>query len=81
MKKNEHLFKGPLEIKPPSFNDQVRAEDLFGAFQTVVTVPTAPPKGTLDQIQFYTDSLTAPSVFRLYIFSTDLNAWHYVALT
>lgn len=57
------------------------AQEVFGMFETVTTVPTKTPKNLVNQIVFYTDSLSAPSVYRLYIYSTKLNVWKYVALS
>lgn len=77
----DHLFKIANTESEPSISEQSRAEDLFGMFPTTTVAPTAPPKGTLDQIQFVTDSLTAPSTYKLYFYSDQLNVWKSVTLT
>lgn len=69
----------PLDdkINPPAPNQR----DIFGMYLTVTTIPTLQPTSAIDQIQIYVDSLTAPSVIRLYAYVTGLNAWHYTNLT
>lgn len=75
---------------PETFAEQLRRElpnqpieffSIFGMIETVTVIPSGIPKKLYDQMKFYTDSLTAPTVFRFYIYSTKLKAWHYSALT
>ena len=55
--------------------------DLFGMIETVTTAPTLAPRNFYQQVKLYTDSTSAPTIYRLYIYMPKLNAWHYVALT
>lgn len=55
--------------------------NLYGLLETVTVAPTGKPTKLFDQIKLYTDSLATPTVWRLYVYFTSINAWHYVALT
>lgn len=48
----DDTFKLPEVLDNPDLLKQQRAEDLFGEFQTITTVPTAVPVGTINQIQY-----------------------------
>lgn len=76
-KKPEEQLKFPDPIPEPELPKQLRAEELFGMFQTVTTAPTKPPKGTLEQIQIYTNG----STYRLYWWDNANITWHYVTAT
>jgi len=65
----------PLPQKPFSI---LNLEDYI---ETVTTIPTTAPKTFYDSIKIYTDSLSAPTVRRLYIYSRELADWLYVALS
>ncbi len=56
---------------------QVYLRNLWGLFETVSVAPTTIPKTTYDQIKFYSNAGT----FRLYMYDSVGNAWHYTALT
>lgn len=62
-------------------NPVVQLFEIFGMLETVTTAPTLPPRGVYQQIKLYTDSISSPSVYRLYIYMPRLNAWKYVALS
>ena len=55
--------------------------NIEGVIATVTAIPTSAPKKFNDSIVIYLDSLSAPTVKRLYTFSREGNAWFYVALT
>jgi hypothetical protein len=65
-----------VSLQERTFGDQI-----FGNFKTIIAVPTLPPKNYLAQIVFYTDSLTAPSVYKLYFYSPSLHVWKSVTLS
>lgn len=55
--------------------------NIEGLIKTVTAIPTGAPTKLINQIVMYFDSLTAPTVKRLYIYSKDTKAWYYIALT
>lgn len=55
--------------------------NLEGGLSTVTATPTTAPKKYSDSIVIYLDSLTSPTVKRLYVFSREGNLWSYVTLT
>lgn len=69
------------DISTPEVQQPKQISDLFGMYKTVTTVPTLEPKRLIDQIQFYTDSLTAPTTYKLYMWSTNLRVWKSITLT
>jgi len=62
----------------PHKNSILNLQDFL---QTVTTTPTAAPKKFHDSVVIYTDSLSSPTVRRLYIYSRELGDWLYVALS
>ncbi len=60
-----------------SVNAQLRADNVFGMFKTVSSVPTGVPKNWFDQIQIYVNGLT----LRLYWYDVTNATWHYVTAT
>lgn len=60
-------------IKQPGFYD---LSYLGGLIETVTTVPTHVPSRFEQQVKMYVDSLTAPTVKRLYVYSNKVNAWY-----
>lgn len=71
--------------RPLTFNDfssfPLDILNLYGLIETVTAVPAGKPVKFYDQFKLYTDSLTSPSIYRLYVYMVGLNAWHYCALT
>lgn len=59
----------PQEIKP------VDIFQIDGWVETVTTVPTHTPKNFEQQVKLYVDSITAPTVKTLYIYSNKTNTW------
>lgn len=55
--------------------------NIQGFIETVTVIPTAAPRSFYDSVKLYTDSLTAPTVRRLYLYSRELSDWLYVALS
>lgn len=51
--------------------------DIIGVIETVSSAPTIVPKSPYDQVKIYSSGGT----FRLYVYDTSGNAWHFVALT
>lgn len=74
---DKETYKFPESTPIPEPEQQQRAEQLFGMFQTVSAVPTLPPKNFLDQIQYYKSGAT----LRLYIWDNKNITWSYTALT
>jgi len=54
---------------------------VYGLIETVTVVPTAAPTKLYEQIKLYTDSLTTPTVYRLYFYMVGTNNWHYCTLS
>jgi len=78
--RREIAEKGGMGAKPfPSKPQNII--NLEGFIQTVTTIPTEAPKTFYDSQKIYTDSLSSPTVRRLYIYSVDLSDWLYVALS
>jgi len=71
------------KIKMPSMiPDDYHIENLLGRFQVTTTVPDGVPKEFSQQMVLYVDSISSPTVYRLYFyFPSKVNSWHYVALT
>ncbi len=69
------------EIKPEyedtKLKEPTNIQDVLGRFRTVSTAPSKAPKNWYEQIQIYINGAT----YRLYIYDTVGNVWHYVALT
>lgn len=78
-------YAEPIMTKPLTLEDiQASPVDLLNIFhliETVTAVPTGVPTKLYDQVKLYTDSLTAPSVYKVYFYITGLNVWKSVALT
>lgn len=55
--------------------------DLVDKITTTTTIPTYKPKIISQQIVVYVDSITAPTVKRLYIYVEQVGAWSYTVLT
>jgi len=62
----------------PHKNSILNLQDFL---QTVTAAPTAAPKKFHDSVVLYTDSLSSPTVYRIYFYSRELNDWLYVALS
>lgn len=65
----------------PLPNDPRNIINLTGFIQTVTSIPTAAPKSFNESVKIYTDSISSPTVRRLYMYSVELNDWLYVALS
>lgn len=61
------------KIKQPGFYDLIY---LGGFIETVTTVPTHIPSRFEQQVKFYVDSLTAPTIKKLYIYSNQTLTWY-----
>lgn len=70
------VMKDESSVETPLFASQIQ-----GMLDIVTVAPTGSPRNFSNQIVLYTDSLTSPTVYRLYVFIPNLNTWHYVALT
>jgi hypothetical protein len=77
--KGEFEIPAPLPAPDPAKPQQVR--DLFGMFATVTTAPSAEPKRAIDQIVFYTDSISSPTTYKIYMWSTNLRVWKSATLS
>jgi hypothetical protein len=55
--------------------------DLRGRIKTTNVVPAYTPKTIEQQMLIYVDAFASPSTKRLYIYSKEVGAWMYVALT
>lgn len=60
-------------IQQPGFYD---IDYLKGIYETVTTVPTETPVRFNQAVKIYVDSLTAPTIKRLYVYSNQTNAWY-----
>ena len=60
---------------------KVFLRDIIGSIKTTTTIPTYTPAKYEQQVVIYVDSVSSPTVQRLYIYSRDVKAWMYVALT
>lgn len=54
---------------------------LKGLVETVTTIPTYVPTRVEQQIKFYVDSVTNPTVKRLYVYSNRTNTWQYADMS
>jgi len=54
---------------------------LKGYVKTITSAPTYTPKNFEQAIKLYMDSLTTPTVKRLYIYSFEAGIWSYISLT
>jgi len=80
--KEDYLYKYSENNLDPKIEDPLpRIEQIFGSLQIVTTAPTSTPITFGQHFVLYTDSLSSPTVYRLYIYFPKLNSWHYVALT
>ncbi len=70
-----------LERKIQSLNFDVNKTinffDIFGLFNTSLTVPVGKPNSPQEQIIIYTNSTT----YRLYWYDSVASVWHYVTAT
>lgn len=73
----DDVFKNVQEIlnhiEQPGFYD---LSYLKGLVETVTSVPTHIPSRFEQQVKLYVDSVTAPTVKRLYIYSNQTNEWY-----
>lgn len=60
-------------MKQPGFYD---LSYLAGLVETVTTIPTHVPSRFEQQVKIYVDSVTAPTIKRLYIYSNKTNTWY-----
>jgi len=61
-------------------SELVSINNLHGFIETVTTVPTNSPRRFYEQFKIYTDSTTAPTDVRFYIYSFQNKAWYYERL-
>lgn len=66
------------ELKPINIVDIF---NILGMLDIVTTAPTAAPSSLYGQVKLYTDSLTTPTVYTLYIYMPKIKVWKSVALT
>lgn len=88
---NQEAPIAPLPIDDVQSRKSKSGADLFpnerhwqnvrGFLRTTTSTPTKKPKSINEAVVIYANSLSAPTVLRLYLFSPELNAWHYVNLT
>jgi len=72
---------GGIKNKQEAIPNKNSIFNLQDFLKTYTSVPTAAPKKFADSVVIYTDSLSSPTVRRLYIYSRELNDWLYVALS
>lgn len=78
---NYHLLNDPNLATNEEVRDIVRESglvsllDLVGLIETVTTVPTHVPGKFEQQFKIYVDSISAPTVKRLYFYSNQTNTW------
>jgi uncharacterized protein YcfL len=70
-------IENKIPVQNIEMEQQKRASDLFGMFQTVSSAPTKTPINFFDQVQVYVNG----STYRLYWYDTVGNVWHYVTAT
>lgn len=61
--------------------EEVSFLDLIDKVKTVTTIPTYIPKILSQQVVVYVDSITTPTVKRLYIYADRVGVWYYITLT
>jgi len=71
----EKIDEGIIQPTKPRLNT------FLGDIETVTTIPSSTPLNFEQSIKFYTDSLTSPSVYRIYFYIPALNVWKYTSLT
>lgn len=54
--------------------------EIFGMIEVVTTAPTAAPNSLYEQIKLYTDSISTPTVFTLYVYMPRIKLWKSVTL-
>lgn len=83
MENNEIKQPQPMTAHIPIPATPHHLFNLVGTLKTVTTAPTSTtvPKGTADSILLYVDSLSSPTVMRIYAYSAGASKWGYVALT
>jgi hypothetical protein len=73
----EKELENKIDFPDTNLEQQIRARNVFGMFQTVSTAPTLAPKNFQNQIQIYVNGAT----LRLYCYDTVGNLWHYITFT
>ncbi|MCK4500871.1 hypothetical protein KAU11_10250 [Candidatus Babeliales bacterium] len=65
------------------FPNQRNWLDIEGGLETVTTAPTTSdrPRKMSEAVKIYVDSISSPTVMRLYTFSRESNTWGYSTLT
>lgn len=69
------------DISPTPLREGIQLFTLLGMIEIVTTAPTLTPNNFYGQFKLYTDSLSAPSVYKLYVFMPQIKVWKSVALT
>lgn len=54
--------------------------EILGMIEVVTTAPTAAPTNLYGQFKLYTDSITTPTVFTLYVYMPRIKLWKSVTL-
>ena len=69
------------ENKEKNKEKSVFIENIMSNIKTVTTIPAYTPKEFHQSIKIYMDSISSPTVKRLYIYSFEAKIWNYLTLT
>lgn len=56
-------------------------QNLLGNLVTTTNTPTRAPRKISEGVKIYVNSISSPTVKRLYVYSRECDAWFYVNLT
>ena len=71
----------PVGESGPILNEPIHLGDILGMIETITYIPTATPRNFQEQFKLYVDSLTSPTVFRIFIYFTKVKLWKSIDLT
>lgn len=84
----QDLNKPIIDLDTPGSNDPALTDtkfrelfSIFGTIEVVTVIPTAPADRFYSQFKLYTDDITTPTVFRLYIYMPRIMLWKYITLS
>lgn len=55
--------------------------DILGQIEVVTAAPSGTPKDFYGSVKLYVDSITTPTVRRIYFYNNRTASWNYAALT
>ena len=70
----------PVPDQKPLEDTSVQLFSILGTVEVVTAVPTLAPNNFYGQFKLYTDSITTPTVFTLYIYMPRIQLWKSVTL-